>query len=83
MIAWHDSKASQHQVEGGKELEDRGEIIGMHNKCGLCSLHPSIETSDRPTSRREAVGRGFPYLNLPIFLRWENISPPGTYSSTM
>ena len=23
------------------------------------------------------------YLNLPIFLRWENISPPGTYSNTM
>ena len=56
----------------------------MHNKCGLCSLHPSIDAATRPNSMREAVvGRGLPYLNLPIFLRWENISPPGTYSSTM
>lgn len=26
---------------------------------------------------------GQSYLNRPVFLKWENISPPGIYSSTM
>ncbi len=46
-----------------------------------------MKTAPPPPSTAEAVTRPCdqlrPYLNLPIFLRWLNISPPGTYSRIM
>ena len=45
---------------------------GGATNLGLVSAALNFDPSPRCT-----------YLNLPIFLRCENISPPGTYSRTM
>ena len=90
-LAWDFTAAQVYSSETTPQSDQTASHVFVVSAAGLvrCSEdsqavnYKAEEPPWQVTTQALLFTGGHSYLNLPIFLRWENISPPGTYSNTM